>query len=190
MRTIEEKAKKRISKDQRSYLTRDSWLKDVLAESQKSEGYRDLREEYTKMLRKAIELADKFMVSHRAKIQSTPVEGNIYFEGSYFESILSPPTSFADLDTPTYDAINQVIGCLERQASEEFTKLINPLYWLKEIAVFVIKLPYTLLKLSEFDVKILQEHLIGKILQFIYVLLLIWALLKLGVDIANVKIGI
>jgi hypothetical protein len=69
---------------------------------------------------------------------------------------------------------------LERKSSKELRQLINPFYWIARGVILVVRLPYTILELSGFDIQKIQEHLIARLFQLLYVIGLIWILLRFG----------
>ena len=190
MRSIENEVKAKSQNLRKNYITARGWHEDMIKKAQEIEEYKTVREKYTMGLRRTISIADRHRVPHRIKIQSAPLEGNHYFDGSHFEAILHPPSLLADLDTPIYDTLNQILGVLERNTVEEFHKLINPLFWLQQTFTWMIRLPFTVMKMSGFNVDVIQQHFWGKFCQLVYIVVLLIILLKLGVDIASIKFGV
>lgn len=138
------------------------------------------------MIHRASQITNQQGVNHHCKIHSSPTDGNKIFNGSIYNAILDPPSALFDFDTTFRDIINQVIGILEWKKEKEFRLLLNPFYWLKELFVFFIRLPYTLIRSSGFDVKKVEEHFIGKLFQFIYVIALILLATRLGISIVDI----
>jgi hypothetical protein len=93
---------------------------------------------------------------------------------------LDPPSDLVDFDSVFRDTSNQIIGNLERKERAELLKLINPVYWLKELIIFLIRLPYSTFAASGFDVERIQDHFIARAMHLLYVVLLLYILLRFG----------
>jgi hypothetical protein len=150
-----------------------------------NENYTIIRANYTKMIPRASQITEEQRVSHHRKIRSAPIEGGNLFSGSIYKAILDPPSSLIDLDVDFYDTVNQVLGSLEWRKVKELRQVRNPLYWLKEFIVFIIRLPFTLIRISGFDIKIVEEHFLGKLFQLLYVMALILLATKFGISLAD-----
>jgi hypothetical protein len=79
-----------------------------------------------------------------------------------------------------YDALNQTIGECEARVAVEFRRLINPLYWIKEVLVLVIRIPFILIEASGFDVSKVEDHLLAKAFKLLEVVAIIYILIRLG----------
>ena len=158
-----------------------AFLKQIREDLSKTNSeYQGLRTIYAKLIPRANEVCERENVSWHRKGMAAPLEGGGAFQGSVFEFILNRPSDLMDIDTDVKDTINQVLGILEHKESQEFKKLLNPFYWLREAFIFVVRLPYNILKLSGFDVDKIQEHLFARLFQLIYVIALILVLVWFG----------
>jgi len=79
-----------------------------------------------------------------------------------------------------YDALNQTIGACENNVDIEFKRLINPLYWIKELLIIIIRIPFMLIEASGFDVTKFEDHFLSKLFKFLEIIIIIFILIKLG----------
>lgn len=99
-----------------------------------------------------------------------------------FQVILTP-TNYRCIDEQEIeDAINQTLGQCRERVSREFQQLINPFYWLKIILTAIIRLPFTLSKLSGFNVAKIEEHLWARVVHLFYLIALVILGTWLGVQ--------
>lgn len=144
--------------------------------------YGNLRRQFARMIPRANDICDGHSIAWYRNGRAAPMEGGLTFEGSIFDLVLDRPSDIMDIDTDIRDTINRCIGALEVKATREFRQLINPLYWLRRLLIFIIRLPYMLIEVSGFDVAKIQDHFLGKLAQLIYVILLVLFLIWLGVE--------
>lgn len=78
------------------------------------------------------------------------------------------------------DAIEQTIGCCEEQVKHELRNLINPLYWLRELLFFILRIPFILIQATGFDTDKVEEHLVGHLFKTLELALIFYLLLRLG----------
>jgi len=64
--------------------------------------------------------------------------------------------------------------------------LRNPLNWVKEALVFVLRIPFLLVKATGFDVAKVEDELWAKLFKLLYLLALIYIALRLGVAKAGI----
>jgi hypothetical protein len=180
-RIVEIEQRTRENLEDRNYLTMHSFLKDLRAKAAKSEPeYKDLRTAYAKMIPRANEICEREKVSWHRQGWEAQIEGGAAFQGSIFAFVLDRPSDLMDIDTDVHNTINQVVGILEYKEAQEYRKLRNPRYWLTQAFIFVVRLPYTILKISGFDVNKIQDHLFARLFQLIYVIALILLLTWFG----------
>lgn len=60
------------------------------------------------------------------------------------------------------DMLNQAIGVYRSILGQEFLHIFNPLWWLKELIQFLVRLPFYLLGISGFNQKALEMSAIGR----------------------------
>lgn len=179
--SIEQDTRERLREDGATYLGPYHMFKRIREESSKSNSdYTDLRVEYAKLVPRANEICEREGISWHRQGQAAPMEGGSPFQGSIFEFVLNRPSDILDIDTEVRDTVNQCIGVLERKSSKELMQLINPFYWIGKALIWIVRLPYNILDLSGFDVEKIQEHLIARLFQLLYVIGLIWILVRFG----------
>ncbi len=179
--TIEQRTRETLRK--KDFLTMHSFFKELREEASKTNPeYKDLRATYAKMIPRANEICEREKVSWHRQGWAAPIEGGSAFQGPILGFVLDRPSELMDIDTDVRNTINQVLGILEYREAQEYKKLINPLYWLMQAFIFVVRLPYTILKISGFDVDKIQEHLFARLFQLIYVIALILVLIWFGLE--------
>jgi len=141
-----------------------------------------VREKISKSLPRADEIAIKNNVSINVQSLAPASIGGPALPVNLFFSILKD-TSWDHVDQLWIkDKINETIGQCERRIKKELYQLINPFYWLKEIIKTIIRLPFILLNTSGFNVSKIEDHLIGRIIKLVEIILLIYILIKLGFE--------
>jgi hypothetical protein len=181
LRRIEEETRARLREEGRSWLSPMQMFESIRREASMSNPeYADIRTRLARMLPRAIGLAEAEGIPHIMNIQAAPLEGSTRFSGSVFQAVLDPPSDLVDFDSVFRDTSNQIIGNLERKERAELLKLINPVYWLKELIIFLIRLPYSTFAASGFDVERIQDHFIARAMHLLYVVLLLYILLRFG----------
>ena len=180
LRVIEIETRERLARDGSSWLTPLGMFKSIKEEALKSKSYSKIRSEYSRQISKANEICERENVSWHRQGYAARMEGSNPYSDSIFTLALNRPSDLMDIDNDVRDTANQAIGILEQKTSEELYKLVNPFYWIKEFIIFAVRLPYTLIELSGFDVKKVEEHLIAKFIHLAYVVALILILIKLG----------
>lgn len=179
--TVEQDTRQRLREENAQYLGPHDMFKRIREESSRSDaGYADLRAEYARMIQRANGICDHENIAWHRQGRAAPLEGGLAFQGSIFELPLNRPSDLMDIDVDVRDTANQCIGALEHRMRRELKQLINPIYWIRIAAVFVVRLPYTILELSGFDVEVIQQHLIARLFQLLYVIALILILLRFG----------
>jgi hypothetical protein len=165
------------------YLGSYDMFKRIREDASKSNPqYLRIRNSYARMIPRAISICQRENISCQRSGQSAPIEGNISYQGTIFELALNRPSDLVDIDTDLRDTVNKAIGAIQIRMSREWRQLINPLYWIGKAFVFLVKLPYNLLKLSGFDVDKIQEHLIARLFQLLYVIALILIFIHFGLN--------
>jgi hypothetical protein len=179
--SIEQETRQGLREGGAQYLGPHDMFRRVREESSKTNSaYSGLRAEYAQMIPRTNEICEREGIAWHRQGRAAPLEGGLPFQGSIFELILNRPSDIMDIDTDLRDTANQCIGVLERHVSHELRQLINPIYWIGRIVLFVVRLPYTILELSGFDVEQIQEHLIARLFQLLYVIALILILVRFG----------
>lgn len=187
MRFYEQKARKSIRKKKDRYISFYGFWKAVRDHAIRYyPEYKEIRTKYTRMTTRAIKITENQSVIHQITIAPGLLEGspNTY-SGTIYRATLEPVSGLYDYDSKFDVVINQVIGSLEHQAKSEFWQLINPIYWTKEFIKFMLKLPFTILEHTGFDMDILQRYMIDRLIAIVYYLFWIYLLGRLGINIVD-----
>jgi len=178
---IESTTSERLREAGTEYLTPYGMFKHIRKEAAKNyPEYQELRTAYAKMIPRANQISKRENVPWYKEGIAALIEGGMPFQGSIFEFVLKRPSAIIDIDTDVRDTVNQIIGILEHKEIHEFRQIINPLYWLKVVIIFIVRLPYSILELSGFDVEKIQDYLIFRTFQLLYVIALILILVRFG----------
>ena len=157
---------------------RDSAVRRKASENAK---YQMVRERISKGILRASRIADRQGVPIHVKSYPAPAVGGPVIPVNLFGAILAD-TSHGGIERQMiYDAINQTIGELEAALPREFQNLINPLYWIKELLVLTIRLPFIIIAVSGFDVHKIEGHLFARIFKVIEIIALVYFLARLGI---------
>lgn len=78
------------------------------------------------------------------------------------------------------DALNQTRGAAVERVETEFRKLLNPLQWIKDALVLVLRIPFMLIEATGFDARKVEDHLVGKVFKFLELSVLLWIAVRLG----------
>jgi hypothetical protein len=178
---IEQTIKNQLREEGNEYLSPSGMFKDIRNEASKREPeYQELRASYAKLIPIANKICDREKVSWYRQGYAAPIEGGMAYQGSVFKFVLNRPSDIVDIDTDVRDTINQTIGSFEQKLADEFRRLVNPLYWLVQGFIFIVRLPFKILEISGFNVDIIQEHLVARFFQLLYVIALILNLIRFG----------
>lgn len=152
-----------------------------------NENYQDIRELVSKGVGRASRIAIKLGVPIIATSYPAPAVGGPVISIGLFYAILKD-TSHGGIDKQQiYDALNQTIGECEARLSIEKRRLINPLYWIKELIVAVIRIPFMLIEASGFDVSKVEDHLFSKIFKILEIVIIVYILFWLGIGKENIQ---
>ena len=145
-----------------------------------------LREELAQEIPRAVEIAYKNNVSIDYKSLPAPAIGGAIIPVNIFHAIIEDTSYDGIKESWIEDKINETIGQLKRRIRNDFYKLINPFYWIYSIFVFIIRIPFYLISISGFDVRKVEDHLLSKIFKLLEIILLVYVLLKFGIQKAQI----
>jgi len=183
IREIEKATREALRDEGAKYLSPHGMFKRIREQAaERHHEYGELRRQFARMIPRANDICGEESVAWHRQGHAAPMEGGLQFEGSIFDLVLDRPSDMVDIDSDVRDTINKTIGSLEVKAGKELRQLINPFYWLRRLLVFVIRLPYTLIEASGFDVAKVEDHFLGKFAQLLYVIVLILIFIRLGVE--------
>ncbi len=156
----------------------------IQSEAGKIEGYEKVRMQVVRGLLRATRIALKLNVpviftSHPmpALAGSTPVVNT-----PCFDCIINDPTYVGVPHRMIFDTMVQTIGECESKVKEEFIHLINPFYWLKELLVFIIRIPFVLIQASGFDVSKVEDQFIGKLFKLVEIVGIVYLAIQFGAN--------
>ncbi len=183
IRVIEQDVREELREEGTKYLSPHGMLKHIREEaSKRADGYSELRQDFARMIPRANQICESQSLSWYISGRAAPLEGGLPFEGSVFDMVLDRPSDIYDIDNDVRTTINKCLGVLNNQLSIELRQLINPIYWISRLLVFLIQLPYKLIEISGFNAEKIQDHFLGKLAQLLYVIALILFLIWLGVE--------
>ena len=148
----------------------------------KMDGYEEQRENVARKIPQAIEIARRYRVP--IDLQSFPpaIVGGPVIPVNMFRAILTDDSWGHIPNKRITDAINESIGQLETDEKREFRRLINPAWWVFEAFRFVIRIPFTLISLSGFDVSKFEDHVLAKLFKLVEIAVILFVLLRLGLE--------
>jgi hypothetical protein len=182
---FEQGARKNIKKN---FDSKREYQEALAVEASKISGYQEQRNAVSQGILRATRIAKRFGVPLILTSYPAPIVGGPVINQSLFSAILKDFThgGFADKQS-IVDALNQTIGECKSVASREKRHLVNPLYWIKEMLVFVIRIPFWLIEVSGFDVSKFEDHFFGKLSKLLFFILLFIILLSIGLDKQDIK---
>jgi hypothetical protein len=187
IRAIEKQAHEKMLGEKHDWITPDGVNKLIReTASQLNSDYSSLRMNYLRKVDRANEISKNERIEYYLNIVSAPLEGSRKYSGSIYEFFLDPISSIFDFDRDCHDTLNKLIGKLEAEMNQEYRNLFNPLYWLGKFVIYIIRLPYTMILLTGFDINIIQKPLFGNLFLLLYMVGLIYILVYLfGLPIAD-----
>ena len=147
-----------------------------------NEEYQNLREKIAKSIQKIMKLGKKYRVATAFKCIPPPMVGGVIIPQNIIYAILVD-SSYQGVDKQLIrDTLMQIEGACEEQEKKAFRKLINPLCWIRDLFLLIIRLPFILVSLSGFNVSKVEDHFLGKAFKLLEVVFIVLALLELGVS--------
>lgn len=182
---IEKATRESLRSQGRTYLNPAQMFREIREEAaRRYKHYSDLRASYARKIPSAVKICEREGVAVQIQGRAAPMEGGSPFADSIFALILDRPSDLADFDSPLRTDANQAIGALETKLQMERRRLLNPLNWAKAAIVVVVRLPYTVISMSGFDVSKVEDHLIARVIHLVYVVVLLLIVARLGLSAA------
>ena len=147
-------------------------------EASKRKDYPAVRAQVAQGVPRAKRIADRLGLLGVYESYPMPAVGGPVISVTLFDAILHDPTYSGVPKQLIVDALNQTLGACQERVPVEFRHLINPVYWLKELLVFIIRIPFMLFEASGFDVSKIEDHFIGRAFKLVYALILIAILVR------------
>lgn len=166
-----------------AYRSKMDYQSALQAQASKIRGYQEVRRCVAKGVLRAERIGSRFRVPIIFESYPAPAVGGPVMRLKVFSAILKD-MSHGGLITEQaiYDALNQTIGECEASVSIEKRRLINPIYWIKELIVAIIRIPFMLIEASGFDVSKVEDHLLGRIFKAFEIGIILYVLIKLGFE--------
>jgi hypothetical protein len=161
----------------------------IQSEASKIQGYRQIREQIVKGVLRANRIASRLRVP--AGLVSYPMPAMAgrmpIIDISCFDAIIRDISYQGVGRQEIYDALNQTLGECEARVALELRHLINPLYWIKELLVFIIRIPFLLVEASGFDVGKVEDHFLAKAFKLVEIAVIVYILVRLGLTQQDLK---
>lgn len=111
-----------------------------------------------------------------------PAVGGVIIQFNLIEAILND-TSYGGVSRQVIiDAIHATESACEGRVEVEFRKLFNPLAWMKALFIMIIRIPFSIVSASGFDVSKFEDHFLAKLFKLAEAIALIYILFRLGVE--------
>jgi hypothetical protein len=148
--------------------------RETIALSSQQTGYSEARQSVSQRVIRASRIADRLRVPHRYVSFPAPAIGGPNIELDLFQAILAD-TSHGGIERHILgDALHQLFGAAQDEFDKQRRNLINPLYWVKELIIAILRIPFMLIEASGFDVGKIEDNLFGKLFKVLEILALIW----------------
>jgi hypothetical protein len=178
---IEKATRESLHSQGRTYLNPPHMFREIREEAvRRYKHYAELRTSFARKIPTAVQICEREGVAVHIEGRAALLEGATSFSDSVFALILDRPSDLVDFDTSLRADTNQAIGALETKLQRERRRLTNPLNWIKAVIVAVVRLPYTIISMSGFDVAKVEDHLIARVIHLVYVVALLLILIRLG----------
>ncbi len=184
-----EKTAKGAMKSSRSWMAGSSageWQASVQRKAtEQNPEYQSVRKNVAQGISRAQFLAALHGVPADFTSYPAPAVGGPIIKLGVFEAILCD-TSHGGVDQQMmYDALNRVVGACEDEKDRTGRELINPFFLVKNIVLMVLKIPFMLIEATGFSVSKLEDHFFGKLFKLLMLLGLVWGLIELGFEKAD-----
>jgi len=152
----------------------------VQAEAGKTEDYGRVRARVARGVPRAKRIADGLGLLTVFESHPMPAVPGPVITVALFDAILHDPTYSGVPKQSIIDVLNQTLGACQERVSVGLRHLINPIYWVKEMLVFIIRIPFMIVEASGFDVSKVEDHFLGKAFKLLEIIVLIAVLVRLG----------
>lgn len=159
----------------------------IQAAAAQSGDYRTVREAVARGQLRAMRLARRHGIPCDFQSFPAPAVGGPILPVNLFQAILFDPSHGGISRQVIYDALIQLEGAAEQNVALERRRLINPVYWLKELLIFTIRIPFLLIEASGFDVGKVEDHFLAKAFKLIEIAAIVYVLYRLGLDRAGFR---
>ncbi len=154
----------------------------VQAEASKIAGYQEARDRVNMGVLRAIDIARRLGVPVDFQSIPPPAVGGVIIPVNKFYAVLDDHSHDGVMRQQVWDALTQAVGQCEAEVARQFRRLVNPLYWIRELLVFVIRIPFMLIQASGFDVSKVENHFLAKAIKLVELVLILYVLARLGAE--------
>jgi hypothetical protein len=179
---IEAEASTRVSVGPPRFLTRTEIHDEIVREAHQHEHYAELRAKVARGVPRANRIANRLELLTVFESYPMPAVGGPVITVTLFDAILHDPTYSGVPQQSIIDALNQTLGACQERVAIEFRHLINPMYWVKELLVFIIRIPFIIIEASGFDLSKVEDHFLGRAFKLLEIIALIAILVWLGLS--------
>ena len=151
-------------------------------EATKHKDYQAVRAQVAQRVPRAKRIADRLGLLGVYESYPMPAVGGPVIPVTIFDAILYDPTYDGVPEQLIVDALNQTLGACQHRVAAELRHLINPIYWVKELLVFIIRIPFIIIEASGFDVSKVEDHFLGRAVKLFEIIVLIAILVWLGLS--------
>lgn len=137
--------------------------------------YQSIRTRVARSSMRIVKLADKYGIPIRMQSCPPPMVGGVIIPVNVVTAILHD-TSYDGIGHQVIiDTVERLEGAVDADAGEQFWKLINPIFWARELIIFALRIPFMLLEATGFDVRKIEDQLWGRVIKTVEVFF--WAYL-------------
>lgn len=158
----------------------------VRGEARQAQGYDQVRERVARGVVRASRIGYQSGVPIELLSYPAPAVGGPVVRVNLFQAILHDDSHGGVGRSRIEDVLNQTVGACEERFERERRYLRNPLNWIKEALVFVLRIPFLLVKATGFDVGKVEDQLWAKLFKLLYLLALVYIALRLGIAKAGI----
>ena len=190
---FEDQAIERLKSQGASLSSRDRKPEErqklIQSEASKTRDYQQARDQVVKGVLRANRIASRLGVPAELECFPMPaMSGRMpIIQLSCFDAIIRDISYQGVGRQEIYDVLNQTIGECEARVALELRHLINPLYWIKELLVLVIRIPFLLVEASGFDVSKVEDRFLAKAFKLFEIAAIVYILVRLGLTQQDLK---
>ena len=159
----------------------------IQAAASRDAAYRVVREKVARGQLHAIRLARVFGVPCDFTSFPAPAIGGPIVSVNLFQAILYDGSHGGISRQAIEDAMIQLEGVADERVAREKRRMLNPLNWVKEVLVFVIRIPFMLVEASGFDVGKVEDHFLAKLFKLIEIVVIAYVLYRLDLTTAGFR---
>ena len=148
----------------------------------------NIRENIVKSLPHVEDAANDLKILYIYKSIPAPDIGGVIIPFSIFRSTINPEMGHEVLDrTIIIDTINESISIAEKRSREELIHILLPWNWVIELAAFIIRIPFIILRRAGLPPKV-EENIIAHAIKIIGTIIVTSWLAYKGILLTNIDI--